>query len=72
MPGREVTGNAQTRVVYVTAHEMNEEKISWFSNTANVNRKTGDSRGIWTRIFGNTCLPLYQLSYRVTGNGVLI
>ena len=25
-----------------------EEKISWISNTANVNRKTVDSNGIWT------------------------
>ena len=39
-----------------------EEKISRFSNTANVDRKTVYSIGIWTRAFGN----------RVTGNAMLI
>ena len=53
----------------------NKDKWSrslWFSNTANVNRKTVDSSGIWTRTFENTCPSLYQLNYRVTGNGVLV
>ena len=40
--------------------------------TANVNWKTVDLTGIWTRTFRDTDLSLYQLTYRVTGNGVLI
>ena len=50
-----------------------DEKISIFSNTANVKRKTIDSSGIWFRTFGNTGQRLYQLSYRVPAwNGVFI
>ena len=50
-----------------------EEKISWFSYTANVNRKTVDSTGIWTsHLREHRYAALYQLSCRVTDNGVLI
>ena len=37
-----------------SSSEKYEEKISWFSNTANINKKTCDSSGIQIRTFWNT------------------
>ena len=45
-----------------------EEKISWFSNTANVSTKTVGSSVIWTRTFRNTGPPLYKLCYNSNNN----
>ena len=49
--------------IYCTLHSttflVHEEKNSWFSDTANVKRKTVNSSGIWTRTFGKTGPPFY-------------
>ena len=42
-----------------------QEKISWFSYTANINRKTVPSSGIWTRTFGNIALTMNMLQNHI-------
>ena len=59
--------------IYSQCYYMLVEKISWFSNTANVNRNTACwlQRDLNSHLRGHwSARSLYQLSYRVTGNGV--
>ena len=62
-----------------SSSEKHEWKISWFSNTANVNRNTIDSSGIWTfdlvwslLHFTNTCTFTQSILLSIILNTLII